>query len=120
LIAVFEEELPDSLRFEGKKSLEWFYEGWINGTAMPRLELKNLKLLPKGGRLLITGTVLQKDAPKSLVTAVPLYGFNAAGSKMLLGVVFGDGQENSFRVTAPAGIKRVVLDPDQTILTQGR
>lgn len=120
LIAVFEEELPDPLRFEGKKSLEWFYEGWINSTAMPRLELKNLKLLPKGGRLLITGTVLQKDAPKSLVTAVPLFGFNAAGSKMLLGVVFGDGQENSFRVTAPAGIKRVVLDPDQTILTQGR
>jgi hypothetical protein len=35
-------------------------------------------------------------------------------------MVFGDGQENSFRLTAPAGIKRVVLDPDQTILTQGR
>jgi len=120
LLAVFEEELPSSLRYEGKKSLEWFYEGWINGTAMPQLDSKNVKLLPKGRGLLITGTVVQKDAPKNLVTAIPLYGFTGKGDRLLLGMVFADGAENPFRVTAPAGIKRVVLDPDQTLLTQVR
>jgi hypothetical protein len=120
LLAVFEEELPSSLRYEGKKSLEWFYEGWINGTAMPQLDSKNVKLLPKGRGLLITGTVVQKDAPKNLVTAIPLYGFTGKGDRIFLGMVFGDGTENPFRVTAPAGIKRVVLDPDQTLLTQVR
>ena len=120
LLAVFEEELPSSLRYEGKKSLEWFYSGWINGTAMPQLNSKNVKLLPKGRGLLITGIVVQKDAPKNLVTAIPLYGFTGKGDRLFLGMVFGDGAENSFRVTAPAGIKRVVLDPDQTLLTQVR
>ena len=40
LMDVFAEELPTSLRYEGKKSLDWFLEGWINGTALPKLELK--------------------------------------------------------------------------------
>jgi hypothetical protein len=87
---------------------------------MPQLNSKNVKLLPKGRGLLITGIVVQKDAPKNLVTAIPLYGFTGKGDRLFLGMVFGDGAENSFRVTAPAGIKRVVLDPDQTLLTQVR
>jgi len=120
LLAVFEEELPSSLRYEGKKSLEWFYEGWINGTAMPQLDSKNVKLLPKGRGLLITGTIVQKDAPKNLVTAIPLYGFTGKGDRIFLGKVFGDGAANPFRVTAPAGIKRIVFDPDQPLLTQVR
>jgi hypothetical protein len=49
-----------------------------------------------------------------------LYGFTGKGDRLLLGMVFADGAENPFRVTAPAGIKRVVLDPDQTLLTQVR
>ena len=41
LLQVFEEELPPSLRYEGKQSLDWFYEGWVNGTALPHLELQS-------------------------------------------------------------------------------
>ena len=120
LLSIFEEELPMSLRYESKKSLQWFYDGWIDGTAMPHLAIKSVKTLPKGGGLQFSGILEQKDAPKSLVTAVPLYGMTASGTKMFLGVVFADGAENSFRITAPAGVKRVVADPDQTILTQTR
>jgi hypothetical protein len=118
LLAIFEEDLPKSLRYEGKNSLDWFYDGWINGTAMPQLDLKNIKMLPKGSALSVTGVIVQKDAPKNLVTAIPLYGFTGKGDRIFLGIVFGDGSENSFRMTAPAGIKRVVLDSDQTLLTQ--
>ena len=42
-LQVFEEELPPSLRYEGRKSLDWFYEGWVNGTALPHLELQSVK-----------------------------------------------------------------------------
>jgi hypothetical protein len=120
LLALFEEELPLSLRYENKKSLQWFYDGWINGTAMPRLAIKSLKILPRAKGLQISGIIEQKDAPKNLVTAVPLYGITATGSKTFLGIAFADGAENSFRVAAPTGIKRVVADADQTILTQSR
>jgi hypothetical protein len=120
LLALFEEELPNSLRYEGKKSLQWFYDGWINGTAMPRLGIRNLKIVPRGNGLQVSGTIEQKDASKDLVTAVPLYGIGRNESKVFLGMVFADGAENSFRVFAPLGVKRVLADPDQTILTQSR
>lgn len=117
LLQVFEEELPPSLRYEGRKSLDWFYEGWINGTALPRLKLQSVKYLQKPGGTAVTGTILQEDAPKELVTVVPVYAV-LAGKNLLLGQVFADGPETSFRLVAPVGARKVVLDPYQTLLTR--
>lgn len=117
LLDVFAEDLPASLRFEGKKSLDWFMDGWINGTALPKLELKGVKLTPKGTSLVVSGTILQKDAPSELVTSVPVYGVSSARQPVFLGRVFADGEESSFHVVAPAGTRKIELDPYDTILT---
>ncbi len=117
LLQEFEEELPPSLRYEGRKSLEWFYEGWINGTALPHLKLQSVKYLQKLGSAVVTGTIVQEEAPKELVTVVPVYAV-LAGRNVLLGQVFADGPETSFRLAAPAGTRKVVLDPYQTLLTR--
>ena len=119
LLRVFEEELPPSLWYEGKKSLDWFYEGWINGTAIPRFELQSVKYNGKPGGTVVTGTILQSDAPKDLVTAVPVYAV-LGGKDVLLGRVFADGPETSFHLSAPTGTRKVVLDPNQTLLTRPR
>jgi Peptidase family M1 domain len=117
LIDVFAEELPPSLRYEGKKSLDWFLEGWINGTSLPKLELKAVKFTPKGAGSVVSGTILQKDAPEDLVTSVPVYAVIAGKQTVLLGRVFADGEESSFHLPAPAGARKIVLDPNETILT---
>ncbi len=117
LLAVFEQELPPSLRYEGRKSLDWFYQGWVDGTAIPRYELKQLKFTDKGGATVVSGAILQKDAPDDLVTSVPLYVLQA-GKLSLLGRVFADGPETAFHLTAPAGARKVVIDPNETILRQ--
>jgi Peptidase family M1 domain len=117
LLHEFEEELPPSLRYEGRKSLDWFYEGWINGTALPHLKLQSVKYLQKPGSAVVTGTIVQEEAPKELVTAVPVYAV-LAGRNVLLGQIFADGPETSFRLAAPAGTRKVVLDPYQTLLTR--
>jgi aminopeptidase N len=117
LIAVFAEELPRPLWYEKRRSLDWFLDGWINGTALPHLETHDVKFTPKENGVLVSGTIVQKDAPDDLVTAVPVYGAASGNSLKLLGVVLADGNESTFRVTAPAGTRRVVLDPEQTILT---
>jgi Peptidase family M1 domain len=116
-LQVLEDELPPSLRYEGHKSLDWFYEGWINGTAVPHLELQSVKYAPKAGGSVVTGTVIQKDAPKELVTVVPVYA-ELGGKNVLLGQVFADGPETSFRLSAPPGTRKVILDPYQTVLTR--
>ena len=117
LMDVFAENLPPALRFEGKNSLDWFVDSWVNGTALPKLELRAVKFTPKGAGLVVTGTILQKDAPQDLVTSVPVYGVIAGKQPVLLGRVFADGDESSFRIQAPAGTRKVVLDPNETILT---
>ena len=113
----FEDELPPSLRYEGRKSLEWFHEGWVNGTAVPHLELQSVKYSQKTGGSLVTGTIVQQDAPKELVTLVPVYAV-LGGKNVLVGQVFADGEETSFRLSAPAGTRKVVLDPYETVLTR--
>ena len=66
---------------------------------------------------MVTGTIVQEDAPKELVTVVPVYAV-LAGKNVLLGQVFADGPETSFRLSAPAGTRKVVLDPYETVLTR--
>lgn len=117
LIQIFEEELPRPLWFENRRSLDWFVDGWINGTAMPRLEAHDVRISAKQNGVLVTGTLVQKDTPDDLVTAVPVYGVTAGSASVLLGTVLADGEETSFRLNGPVGVRKIVLDPKQTILT---
>lgn len=117
LLDVFAEDIPPSLRYEGKPSLDWFIEGWINGTALPRFELQNVKFVSKPNSTIVTGVIKQKDAPEDLVTSVPLYAVSSGKSTTLIGRVFADGPASSFRVSAPAGTHKLLLDPNETILT---
>ena len=117
VLQVFEEELPRALWFEGRRSLDWFLDSWINGTAVPRLEASEIKITPTVNGAQVSGIVVQKDAPDDLVTAVPVYAVTAGNAKVFLGQVLADGDETSFRFAAPAGTRKVVLDPNQTILT---
>src|SRR5438270_820369 len=32
---IFEQHLPAALRYEGHASLDWFFDGWVNGSAVP-------------------------------------------------------------------------------------
>jgi len=118
LIQVFAEELPPSLRYEGRKSLDWFYEGWINGTSIPHIELQGVRLAPRDKSVSVSGIITQKDAPRDLITSVPLYAVLSGDRRVLLGRVFADGPEASFRLTAPLGTRRIVADPEQTILSR--
>lgn len=112
----FEKDLPSDLRYEGKPSLDWFFGSWVNGTAIPRVELKEVRIGMHRGALQATGTLAQQEAPRDLVTSVPLYAVSAAGKQTYAGRVFADGAESGFRLTVPPGTKKLVLDPENTIL----
>ncbi|HEV2117174.1 MAG TPA: M1 family aminopeptidase [Terriglobales bacterium] len=116
----FEENLPRPLWYEGRKSLDWFFDGWVNGTAIPRLQLAGPKFLRKGNFTVVTGTIKQEDAPADLVTSVPVYAVAGGRTPVLLGRVFADGPETSFRLRAPVGAHKLLLDPYQTVLTRSR
>ena len=117
LLDVFAEDLPPALRYEGKASLDWFLDGWVNGTSLPRLELQGVKYAAKANSTVVTGTIRQKDAPETLVTSVPVYAVVSGKTPVLVGRVFADGAETSFHLSAPLGTHKLLLDPNETILT---
>jgi len=117
LMQVFEEELPRPLWYENRPTLDWFVEGWINGIALPGLETREVRFAPREQGAVVSGVIVQKDAPEDLVTAVPVYARTSGNSLVFLGEVLADGAETSFRLNAPADARKIVLDPQQTILT---
>jgi hypothetical protein len=117
LVQVFEEELPRPLWYENHHKLDWFLEGWIEGTAIPKLEAREIRFTEKAGVTTVTGVIVQKDVPDDLVTAVPVYATTAGNVLVFLGEVLADGAETGFRLIAPSNVRKIVLDPKQTILT---
>jgi hypothetical protein len=117
LLDVFAEDLPPALRYEGKSSLDWFFDGWVNGTALPRIELQAVKFAEKGNTTIVTGTIRQNNCPPDLVTSVPIYAVGSAKSLVFLRRIFADGVETSFRLSAPAGTHKLLVDPYNTVLT---
>jgi hypothetical protein len=117
LMHVFEEELPRPLWYEKRPKLDWFLEGWIDGTAIPELEAREIRITEKAGVTTVTGVIVQRDVPDDLVTAVPVYATTAGNALVFLGEVLADGEETGFRLIAPSGVRKIVLDPKQTILT---
>src|SRR5262249_39210424 len=113
LFSVFEEDLPRSLWYEGRKSLDWFVQGWVEGVAIPHIRAQNVRFVKKATSTEVVGVIAQKDAAQDLVSAVPVYAVTE-GKPLLLGTVLADGPETSFHFPVPAGTKKVVLDAYQT------
>ena len=114
--AEVEAVLPKSLWFENRRSLDWFFDGWVNGTVFPRFDVKDAKFTAGSAKAMVTATLRQLDAPDDLVTSVPVYGV-VGDKKVFLGRVFAEGAETRFTLPAPPGVRRVSLDPYQTVLT---
>src|SRR5579859_7226346 len=75
----FEQVMPASLGYEGHKSLDWFFDSWVNGDSIPQFSLDGVHMTPSGHKLKVTGTILEDHAAKDMVTAVPLYAVDATG-----------------------------------------
>jgi hypothetical protein len=118
LLQEFAARWPKSLWFEGKPSLDWFWDGWIQGTSVPIMELKNVKLLHSKEEAWASGTIVQRDAPEDLVTPVPLYAEAPGRPPVLLGRIFADGEQTPFRLRVPSGTRKILLDPQLTLLRQ--
>jgi hypothetical protein len=77
--------------------------------------LKDAKFNTTGTKTLAAVTLLQNDAPDSLVTSVPIYA-QTPGGLVFVDRVFADGNETSLKLPVPTGTKKLVVDPYETVL----
>ncbi len=115
LLRVFESELRPSISYEGLKSLDWFRQGWVDGTAIPQYNLNTVRFTERAGAMIGSGTISQKNAPEDLVTSIPVYAVTNK-TTIYLGRVFADGPETQFHFRVPAGTHKLLLDPELTVL----
>ena len=111
--------LPRSLWFENRQSLDWFFDGWVNGTAFPQFELEGVKIARGVGHGTASGVLRQLNSPPDLVSSLPIYG-DAGDHKVYLGRLFAEGDETHFSLPVPAEVKKLEVDPYHTVLTAPR
>src|SRR6266550_167765 len=94
--------------------MEWFFEEWVRGTGIPHYRVEFTAHHTEKGYVL-RGKLFQTGVPRSFVASVPLYA-SGAGHSALLGTVVAAGEETSFHFVAPNLPRKIVIDPQMTLL----
>jgi len=107
--------MTPAMDLEGTKSMDWFFEQWVRRTGIPRYSV-NFRVAPQGQAFRIRGVLKQSGVPETFVAAVPLYAPRPSGRPLLLGRVITTGPETPFEFTAPVRPRRLLIDPEMTLL----
>jgi hypothetical protein len=107
--------MTPAMALEGGRSMDWFFEQFVRSTGVPAYEME-YSVRPGPNGFLVRGKLIQKNVPDDFVLSVPIYG-QAQGSKpALLGHVVTSGDETSFQFVAAAAPRRLLIDPQMTLL----
>jgi hypothetical protein len=70
---IVEKHAPPSLQLTADKKLDWFFGQWVDGTAIPKYEVKITAKETGGGKYRISGTVTQSNVTDNFAMPVPIY-----------------------------------------------
>jgi hypothetical protein len=106
--------MTPSMDLEGGHSMEWFFEQWVRGTGIPHYRVEySTHQTDKG--LVLRGKLFQSAVPHSFIAPVPLYA-SLGSNKIFLGTVNTNGPETPFHFTVPAAPRKLLIDPQLTLL----
>lgn len=110
-----EKIMTPTMALEGGHSMEWFFDEWVRGAGVPhyRVEYK-VQQTDKG--YVVRGKIFQTRVPQSFIAAVPLYASLGAGTSVYLGIVAAAGEETSFHFSTPKAPRKLLIDPQLTVL----
>jgi hypothetical protein len=95
--------------------MEWFFEQWVRGTGIPHYRVEFTAHHNEKGYL-VRGKLFQTGVPRSFLAPVPLYAGSGAGHRVFLGRVIATGPETSFSFVASDAPRRILIDPQMTLL----
>ena len=101
----------------GLTDLNWFFQQWVYETDLPTYSLQyTIQDLPDGSSL-ISGNVMQENAPETWSMPLPLeLGFG--GDRMAVGTVLANGPKQPFQIKLPTRPTKVELDPQHWVLSE--
>jgi len=107
--------MTPKMDLEGGRSMEWFFDEYVRGTAIPRYKVSfTARRVDKGFQ--VRGKLLASGAPRSFIAPVPLYASSGSGHGVFLGTVIASGSETPFSFTTQTDPRKVLIDPHMTFL----
>jgi len=103
------------MALEGPHSMDWFFDQWVRGTGLPRYSVQ-FSAKQQGTNFLVRGTLKQSGVPDTFLALVPLYASRPGSKPAYLGTVTTSGPETSFRLTSAVAPKKILIDPQFTLL----
>lgn len=101
----------------GMTNLNWLFYQSVYKTALPSYELQYKVEDQPDGKVLISGTISQQNAPEDWMMILPVK-ISFGGQQEALGTVFVRGASSPFQIKLPMRPKKVELDPDRWILSE--
>jgi aminopeptidase N len=99
----------------GFRNLDWLFSQAVYQTALPSYEMQYKMEDQPDGKILVSGTITQKDAPDGWLMVLPVK-FSFGGKQEASGTVLVEGASSPFQIRLPMRPKKVELDPDHWIL----
>jgi hypothetical protein len=110
-----ERVMTPAMDIEGGRSMDWFFEQFVRSTGVPAYEVEyTVRPGPKG--FLVRGKLIQKNVPQDFALRVPIYGQTQGSKPGLLGHVVTSGDETSFEFVSATLPRRLLIDPQMTLL----
>lgn len=101
----------------GMKNLNWLFRQAVYQSELPSYEMQ-YKIQPEAdGKVMISGTIVQKNAPENWVMVLPVK-FGFGGKQEAMGTVIVQGPSTPFQIRLPAAPSKVQLDPERWILAE--
>jgi peptidase M1-like protein len=110
-----ESVMTPSMDLEGGRSMEWFFDEWVRGTGIPRYRVEFTTHRDDTGYS-VRGKLFQTGVPRSFLASVPLYATGSVGGRSFLGAVVAAGPETSFRFHTLSPLRKILIDPQMTLL----
>jgi len=101
----------------GMTNLNWLFAEEVYQTALPSYELQYKLEDQPDGKVMLSGTITQQNAPEDWIMVLPVkisFGDKQAGA----GTVLVQGASSPFQIKLPMRPKKVELDPDHWIISE--
>ena len=96
-------------------NLDWFFEQFVYRTEFPSYEMEYRIQDQPDGKVLLTGTVKQEDAPPNWFMVLPVT-ISFGGKQEAHGTVHAYGPSANFQIKLPARPTKIELDPQHWVL----
>ena len=107
--------MTPKMDLEGGRSMEWFFDEYVRGTAIPHYKVSfSSRRTDKGYQ--VRGKLFASRVPHSFIAPVPLFVSTGSGHGVFLGTVIAAGDETPFSFITQTDPRKLLIDPHMTLL----